>query len=67
MKATTIDILYNIKNAYYKFIKAHKIMEVIRKRPAEMVTMEILRRYKNNVEKIHSGESSIELRVAEIS
>ena len=32
-----------------------------------MLTMEILRRYKNNVEKIHSGESSMELRVAEIS
>ena len=29
MKATTIDILYNIKNAYYRFIKAHKIMEVV--------------------------------------
>lgn len=41
MKATTIDILYNIKNAYYRFIKANKIMDVVRKRPAEMITMEI--------------------------
>ena len=67
MKATTIDMLYNIKDAYYKFIKANKILKIVRKRPAEMVTMEILRRYKNNIEKIHSGESSIELRVSEIS
>ena len=58
MKAATIDILFNIKNAYYKFIRANKLKNIFKKRPAEMVTMEIIRRYKNNVEKIHTGENS---------
>lgn len=39
MKATTIDLLYNIKKAYFKFLRAHKMMEVVKKRPAEMVTV----------------------------
>ncbi len=67
MKAASIDLLYNIKNAYYRFIKASKLTEIIKKRPAEMITVEILRRYKNNVEKIHTGESSSKVRISEIS
>ena len=67
MKATTIDLLYNIKKAYFRFIRAHKMMEVVKKRPAELITVEIIRRYKNNVEAIHNGESNFDLRVNEIS
>lgn len=63
MKATTIDMLYHIKNAYYKFLRAHKLMSLIRDRAAEILTVEILRRFKNNIEAIHSGESDYELRI----
>lgn len=42
-------------------------MEIVRDKSAEILTVEILRRYKNNIEAIHSGESDYELRVAEIS
>ena len=51
-------MLYNIKNAYYRFVRAHKLLKTISDRPAEILTVEILRRYKNNIEAIHSGESS---------
>lgn len=67
MKATTINILANIKNAYYRFIRANKLKSIILDRPGEMLTVEILRRYKNNIEKIHSGESSFQIQVQEIS
>lgn len=61
MKATTIDLLYHVKNAYYKFLRAHRLMELIRDKSAEILTVEIVRRYKNNIEAIHSGESDSEL------
>ncbi len=63
MKAATIDLLYNVKNAYYKFLRADKLKNIFKKRPAEMITMEIIRRYKNNVEKIHTGESSNKVQI----
>ena len=40
-------------------------MEIVREKAAEILTVEILRRYKNNIEAIHSGESDYELRVSE--
>lgn len=67
MKATTIDILYHIKNAYFKFMRAEKLITLIKDKAAEILTVEILRRYKNNIEAIHSGESDYHLRVAEIA
>lgn len=65
MKATTIHILKNIKDAYYRFVKANKMFDVIKKEPADMIAAEILRRYKNNIENIHMHKSSYELRVTE--
>lgn len=41
MKATTVDILYNIKNAYFRFMRAHKLMETVREKAAEILTIEI--------------------------
>ena len=67
MKATTIDILYHIKNAYYRFMRAQKLITLIREKSAEILTVEILRRYKNNIEAIHSGESDAKLRVSEVA
>ena len=65
MKATTVHILKNIKDAYYRFVKANKMFQVLKKEPADMIAAEILRRYKNNIENIHMHKSSYELRVTE--
>ncbi len=65
MKATTINILENIKKAYYKFLKAVKVKSLLDRRPAEMLTVEILRRYKNNIERIKDGESDFKIQVTE--
>ena len=43
------------------------IKKVINERPAELVTVEILRRYKNNIEKIQNGESSQKIQIKEIT
>lgn len=67
MKATTIDLLFHIKNAYFNFLRAQKLIKLIRHKAGELVTVEILRRYKNNVEAIHSKESNPQLRVSEIA
>lgn len=34
VKATTIDLLFDIKNAYFKFLRAHKIMEIVKDKAA---------------------------------
>lgn len=65
MKATTIHILKNIKDGYFRFMKAYKMFNVVKDDPADMIAAEILRRYKNNVENIHLHKSSYDLRVTE--
>ena len=65
MKATTVHILKNIKDAYYRFVKANKMFDTIKKEPTDMIAAEILRRFKNNIENIHMHKSSYELRVTE--
>jgi hypothetical protein len=67
LKANTVDILYDLKQAYFKFMRAHKLMEVIQNKAAEILTVEIVRRYKNNIEAIHSGESDSGLRITEVA
>ncbi len=67
MKGTLLNILMNIKNAYYKFIRADKLLNILYKKPAEIVTVEIMRRYKNNIERIQSKESSYKIQLEEIS
>lgn len=67
MKANTIDILYDLKKAYFKFLRAHKLMEIIKDKAAEILTVEIIRRYKNNIEAIHSGDSDDNLRITEVA
>lgn len=65
MKATTVHILKNVKDAYYRFVKADRMFAVLKQNPADMIAAEILRRYKNNIENIHAHKSSYELRVTE--
>lgn len=40
---------------------------MIREKAPEILTVEILRRYKNNIEAIHTGESDSQLRVSEVA
>ena len=42
-------------------MRANKIIELIRQKSAEILTVEILRRYKNNIEAIRKGESDHKL------
>lgn len=67
MRATTVDLMYNIKNAYFKFLRAHKLLTIVRSKASEILTIEILRRFKNNIEAIRSSESSPTIRVAELA
>ena len=58
MKAITIHILENIKSAYQRFQKAASMKKLIKSQSAEMIAVQILRRYKSNIEKIHMSKSS---------
>ena len=67
MRAVTIHILQNIKDAYHRFQKADAIKKIVSQDSAEMIAAQILRRYKNNIEKIHLKQSSYDSRVTELA
>lgn len=52
MKAATLNILENIKEAYFRFMRAHKYQKLISKQPLETIAFQLLERYKANVIKI---------------
>ena len=67
MKAITIHILQNIKNAYQRFQKAAMMKKLIQSQSAEMIAVQILRRYKSNIEQIHMEKSSYDSKVTELA
>lgn len=67
MKAITIHILQNIKTAYQRFQKAVSMKKLIQSQSAEMIAVQILRRYKSNIEQIHLSKSSYDSRVTELA
>ena len=66
MKLTALNILHNIKDAYFRFFRADKLLEVLKDKPVEQLTVQILRRYKDNVDKIRMHQSSYNLMITEI-
>lgn len=52
MKDVAQHIVTNIKDGFYRFSKAHQIQTLIQKKPVEMIALQIVRRYKENVESI---------------
>lgn len=66
MRLTTLNILNNIKDAYFRFFRADKLLTVLREQPVEQITVQILRRYKDNVDKIRMHDSSYKTMITEI-
>ena len=67
MRETTTRVLGAVKSGYFKFLRAHRMWEALRSRPIELVALQAVRRYKENVELIRSGKSSTGLRATEIA
>lgn len=66
MRLTTLNILTNIKDAYFRFFRADKMIGILQTNPVEQVTVQILRRYKDNVDKIRMHESSYKTMIVEV-
>lgn len=56
IKAVTLHLLKNIKNSFHKFLKADYMHKLIRDESPEMITIQLLKRTKNTLEEIISGE-----------
>ena len=52
MHATTVNILENVRDAFVRFMKAHKMREHFRAHPAETVAGHFVRRYRDYAERI---------------
>jgi hypothetical protein len=66
MRLTTLNILTNIRDAYFRFFRADKLLTVLKDQPVEQITVQILRRYKDNVDKIRMHESSYKTMITEV-
>ena len=66
IRLTTLNILNNIKDAYFRFFRADKLLEVLKDQPVEQITVQILRRYKDNVDKIRMHQSSYKTIITEV-
>ena len=67
MKATTLNILQNVKEAYFRFMRAHKYQQLISSKPLETICFQLLERYKQNVVKIRNRATDGYEYVSEIS
>lgn len=67
MRAITLTILQNIKDAYFRFVKAHKLHEMIKGKPANIVVYQFLKRYDENVRRIRANKSDEYTEVYELS
>lgn len=55
MKATTIHILNAIRDAYFRFMKAHKILTFMTNNTQDLLGFNILKRYDNFIQTILAG------------
>jgi len=46
-------LLKNINEAYNRFLKADQMQKLLKQDSAEMIVIQLLRRVKENVEKLH--------------
>lgn len=67
MRAITLTILQNIKDAYFRFVKAHKLHEMIKGKPSNIVVYQFLKRYDENVRRIRANKSDEYTEVYELS
>lgn len=55
MKATTIQILHAIRDAYFRFLKAHKMLNFIQMNTQDILGYNLLKRYDNFIQTILGG------------
>lgn len=67
MKATTLHLLHNIREGYFKFVKAHKMHQMMTKNAAEMVVYQFLKRYDLYVKVLREGRFRVENYFYELS
>jgi hypothetical protein len=67
MRATTLTILQNIKDAYFRFVKAIKLHDMIKSKPANIVVYQFLKRYDENVRRIRANKSDEYTEIYELS
>ena len=56
MRATTIHVLNNIKDGYFKFVKADKLHKLISTKAADLLTYQFLKRYDTFVQVLRDGK-----------
>lgn len=52
MKATTLSILENVRNGYFRFMRAHRYQQLVQKNPLDTIAFQMVERYKQNVVRI---------------
>ncbi len=66
MRLVSYVILNNIKTAYQRFVKADTMKHYFKQNASEIVAEQILKRYKNNLERIHMKSTNYINRTMEI-
>lgn len=67
MKNATLHVLNSIKDGYFRFLRAYRMWQILQKKPLEMIALQIIRRYKENLERIRLHKSSNEVMSIEIA
>lgn len=67
MKATTVHILNSIRDAYFRFMRAHKMLSLMQSRSADVLTYNILKRYDSYVQSVLQGKFYRDTHVYELS
>lgn len=67
MKATTVHILNSIRDAYFRFIRAHKMLGLLQGNSIDVVAFAALRRYDSFIQCILKGQFNRDVYVYELS
>lgn len=54
MRAMTIHVLNNIRDAFFRFIKAHKFHAMFKQSPTQILTYQMLKRYNEDVQSLRA-------------
>lgn len=67
MKATTVHTLNSIRDAYFRFIRAHKMLSLMQGKSIEVLTYNMLKRYDSYVQSLLQGKFYRDTHVYELS
>lgn len=67
MKAITFNLIENIKEAYFRFIRAHRFHRTFQQFPKETIQLHMLKRYKEVVSKIRDNKANSLIITSEVN